>query len=118
MELLLPEKWYKTIIGVWDLFLDKSLAKLFGKNQKNGVEDAAEYYDFYRRTWSSLDFEKQFETWPRADLINKIKMYEVGKQAQFRRLWQKDKHSWNIFMEKFRRPEKKVLAQAFDEAFK
>ena len=82
------------------------------------MDDAVHYYDRYRRAWSEINFEKKFERWPRSDLIKEIKMYEVEKQTQFFRLWQKEKSSWNNFMEHYHGTKKKVLGQAFDETFK
>ena len=86
--------------------------------RKSNTRNAVHNYDTYRRAWSEINFEKKFERWPRSDLIKQIKMYEVEKQTQFLRLWQKVKLSWNNFMEQFDTTEKKVLGHAFDEAFK
>ena len=118
MELLLPERWYKNLVSIWDKCIDDFLAKLLSKRQKDKCQDAVQYYDKYRRTWSTINFETQFESWPRCDLIKQIKMYEIEKQDRLKRLRPKKKQCWANFMDNFQGPEKKVLAQAFDEAFK
>jgi hypothetical protein len=118
LELVLPERWYKILLSVWDKCIDDLLAKIFSKRQTEKCQDAVQYYDNYRRTWSTINFETQFESWPRSDLIKQIKMYEIEKQARFQRLHPKKKPSWNSFMVNFHGSENKVLAQAFDEAFK
>ena len=88
------------------------------KGQTQKCEDAVNYYDRHRQTWSTINFETQFETWPRSDLIKQIKMYEIEKQAQFQSFCPRKRQLCTYFMERIHVPKKNVLAQAFDEAFK
>ena len=81
MELLLPQKWFKTIHSIGDNFLQLLLTSVFGNRETKTEEkrSLSHPYDASHKQRDLMEYAKTLEKLTRRDLIEMLVCYREEK---------------------------------------